>query len=33
LRVMSFREVLLTFESRLDGKDRIAQSKDSPIMF
>lgn len=29
LRVMSFREVLLTFESRLDGEDRIAQSKDS----
>lgn len=30
LRVMSFRDVLLTFESRLDGEDRIAQSKDSP---
>jgi putative ATP-binding cassette transporter len=29
LRVMSFREMLLTFESRLDGADRIAQSKDS----
>ena len=29
LRVMSFREVLLTFESRLGSKDRIAQSKDS----
>jgi putative ATP-binding cassette transporter len=29
LRVMSFREVLLTLETRLDGEDRIAQSKDS----
>jgi putative ATP-binding cassette transporter len=29
LRVMSFREVLLTFETRLDGEDRIAQSEDS----
>jgi putative ATP-binding cassette transporter len=27
LRVMSFREALLTFESRLDGEDRIAQSR------
>ena len=30
LRVMAFHEVLLTFESRLDGEDRIAQSKDLP---
>ncbi len=29
LRVMTFREVLLTFESRLDGEDRIVQSEDS----
>ncbi len=29
LRVMSFREALLTFESRLDGEKRIVQSKDS----
>jgi putative ATP-binding cassette transporter len=29
LRVMTFREVLLTFETRLDGDDRIAQSADS----
>jgi putative ATP-binding cassette transporter len=29
LRVMSFREVLLTSESRLDSEDRIAQSKGS----
>jgi putative ATP-binding cassette transporter len=29
LRVMSFREVLLTFETDLDGEDRIAQSADS----
>jgi putative ATP-binding cassette transporter len=29
LRVMSFREVLMTLESRLDGQDRIAHSKDS----
>jgi putative ATP-binding cassette transporter len=29
LRVMSFREALLTFETRLDGEDRIAQSENS----
>lgn len=29
IRVMSFREVLLTFETGLDGEDRIAQSADS----
>jgi putative ATP-binding cassette transporter len=29
LRVMSFREVLLTLETRLEGEDRIAQSTDS----
>jgi putative ATP-binding cassette transporter len=29
LRVMTFRDVLLTFESRLDGEDRIAQSEHS----
>jgi putative ATP-binding cassette transporter len=29
LRVMSFREVLLSLETRFDGEDRIAQSKDS----
>src|SRR5437588_12467209 len=29
LRVMSFREVLLTFEDRLDSGDRIAQSEGS----
>jgi putative ATP-binding cassette transporter len=29
LRVMSFREMLQTFESRLDGEDRIAQSKEA----
>ncbi len=29
LRVMSFREVLLTFETRLGGEDRISQSADT----
>jgi putative ATP-binding cassette transporter len=29
LRVMSFREALLNFETRLDGEDRIAQSENS----
>lgn len=29
LRVMSFREVLLNFETRLDGEDRIAQSENA----